>query len=93
MRFLGRALRFLFWFFVATWLGRKLIGWLFPAETSRQSQRPATAAKPLYRDPWCGTHVSEEISYTLQEGTQSLHFCSAECRDLYGNARRQAVGT
>jgi YHS domain-containing protein len=84
--FLVRVIRFIFWVVIATWLVRRLLGWMFPPSTARQVN-PATPTvslpKPLYRDPVCGTHVAPEISYTLQQGDQVLHFCSADCRERY----------
>jgi len=47
--------------------------------------------KPLFRDPVCGTFVAAEISYPLELDGESLHFCSAECRDRYGAARPRAA--
>jgi hypothetical protein len=56
--------------------------------------RPASPPHPvtLYRDPYCGTHVSPEISVRATQGGQELHFCSAECRDRYLRSQRQAAG-
>ncbi|HET6143762.1 MAG TPA: hypothetical protein VFE02_09640 [Candidatus Acidoferrales bacterium] len=45
----------------------------------------------LQRDPYCGTYVSPEISFPLEQSGQLLHFCSAECRTRYqSNAQRAA---
>ena len=46
---------------------------------------------PLYRDPWCGTYVSAEISLTLDQQGQVLHFCSEECRTQYQGSLRRAA--
>jgi YHS domain-containing protein len=92
--FLARIIRFLMWLVVlswATWLLRRL----FTALSSRPRREVSPAPpmpKPLYRDPWCGTHVSGEISYTLEQAGQVLHFCSAECRDRYRASLRRAAG-
>ncbi len=89
--FLARIIRFLLLLLVAVWLGRKLVSLLSPRE--RREVRPASPPlpKPLYRDPWCGTHVSPEISYPLEQGGQVLHFCSAECRERYRASLRRAA--
>ena len=45
----------------------------------------------LQRDPYCGTYVSPEISFPLEQSGQVLHFCSAECRARFqANAKRAA---
>ncbi len=94
MGLLGRILRFIIWVLVATWVGRKLFGWLFGA-AQQSAQRPANVGAPaerrqLYRDPVCGTHVPAEISLTLQESGQTHHFCSAECRNAFAAEHREA---
>ena len=49
------------------------------------------SAIPLHRDPWCGTYVSPEISFPLEQAGQMLHFCSAECRARYQQPSRKAA--
>lgn len=93
--FLARIVRFLVWliFFAwIAWLVRRLVGAADKGAGTRVP-RPAPPKAPLqlYRDPWCGTHVSPEISHTLEEAGQVLHFCSAECRERYRAAQRRAV--
>lgn len=92
MAFLARIVRFLLWLVVATWLVRTLVGALF-ATFAPKKVPPVSppAPKPLFRDPWCGTHVSAEISHTLEEAGQVLHFCSAECRERYRTSQRRAA--
>ncbi len=93
MQFLGRVIRFLFWFFLVTWIGRKLLGWLFqPGEQSRQQQPVRAEPVRLVRDPVCGMHVSPKIAITLQQAGQEIHFCSLECREHFLNSRPQAAG-
>jgi len=95
---LGRILRFIIWVLVATWVGRKLFGWLFGAAQSSATEsagRPAPAqGHQLFRDPVCGTHVPAEISLTIEESGHTHHFCSVECRNTYAaqhpEVRRQA---
>ena len=94
--FLARVFRFILWllFFAwVAWLVRKLAG---AATRTAVPSRPPDAAfqtpKRLYRDPWCGTHVSPEISHTLEDSGQVLHFCSAECRERYRLSLRRAAG-
>lgn len=60
---------------------------------------PAPAAQPqekltavaLQRDPFCGTYVSPEISFPLEQSGQVLHFCSAECRAQYQSRSKRAA--
>ena len=94
VRILVRLLQFLLWLIVATWLGRKLFGWLAGSLARPAGQRvppTSTRAVPLHRDPECGTHVSETISLSLEHEGQVHHFCSAECRDRYASKVRQAA--
>ncbi len=89
MAILARILQFFLWLMVATWLVRKLLGWLSggTAGSRRVDVLPA-APKPLQRCAWCGTFVSPEISHTLQEKDLQYDFCSVECRQRFLEARR-----
>jgi hypothetical protein len=91
---LSRILRFLLW---AIFLGAifsllrqrvRLAG--------RGSARPRRSLRreplTLHRDPYCGTHVSPEVSVRITHAGRELHFCSAECRDRYLRSDRQAAG-
>jgi YHS domain-containing protein len=86
---LARILQFIVWLIVATWLGRKLLGWLFGSAAPAPRTAPSHAAKKLHRDPTCGTFVSPEISFPLESAGQFHHFCSAECRERYLEAQRR----
>ena len=67
----------------------RVLGTAGPASASYP--RETRSAIPLHRDPWCGTYVSPEISFPLEQAGQVLHFCSAECRARYqGNSHRAA---
>ena len=48
----------------------------------------ATARK-LVRDPVCGMHIAEGLALPLRQGSEILHFCSAECRDKYLSETRK----
>jgi len=93
VKFLGQVFRFLLWFFLISWLLGKLLGWLAGSSNRASSGKPTMPrqAKPLFRDPVCGTFVSAEISYPLELDGESLHFCSAECRDRYLGAQPRAM--
>ena len=72
---------------------RKLLARAFGnAKPASVPHPPETrSAVPLHRDPWCGTHVSPEISFPLEQAGQIQHFCSAECRESYLKASRRAA--
>ena len=40
----------------------------------------------LVRDPQCGTFVPESNAFALTRGGATMHFCSATCRDAWGQA-------
>jgi len=75
------------------WLMRKLLGRILDSSTPASATRPdnARSAIPLHRDPQCGTYVSPEVSFPLEQAGQMLHFCSAECRARYQNSNRRAA--
>jgi YHS domain-containing protein len=96
MNFLSRMLRFLFWVLVLSWsvrLLRSLVNWMIRGATTPDSGRqaadvagasqPSGVTRRLVRDPMCGVHVAEAMAIPLREGEQTLHFCSATCRDQY----------
>jgi YHS domain-containing protein len=94
VRFLGRVLKFFVWFFLITWLGRKLFGWLLAPRRQSPARGPEEPrpATPLFRDPVCGMHVPAELGCSLDQAGQSLHFCSVECRDRYLSTHALAAG-
>ena len=96
MAILARIIQFILWLILATWLGRKLLGWLFGSPPGASSPLPRMA-RPLRRDPVCGTYVSEEISLKLQHEGEICHFCSVECRIRFErehsrSARSERIG-
>jgi hypothetical protein len=100
MNLLIRIVRFLFWVLVVSWsvaLLRHAVNWLLRGTTTAPLQRADSFGAPqdtgtarrLVRDPVCGTHVAEEVSIPLREGSELVHFCSAECRDVYAGGMRK----
>jgi len=90
-RFLGALFEFVVVVIVAKLLGRV---WqlLFGPRQARFSARtggPGTRQKAeaydgkTVRDPVCGMFVSTELSQRLEEGGETLHFCSRECLERY----------
>ena len=70
------------------WLIRSILRSLFPGQSS-VAYRPPRPAPVVYtggelkKDPVCGTFVSVEVSVTKRVGGETVHFCSAACRDKY----------
>jgi YHS domain-containing protein len=76
-----------------------LIGWIVSRimqqilggpRNPRAGQRSAPRPDPgrqlrgeTARDPVCGMFVSTEVSHRLQQGGETLHFCSHECLSRY----------
>lgn len=54
---------------------------------SQQSPQPSAASiqvsGELKRDPVCGVYISTATSVKKTVSGQTLHFCSAECRDKH----------
>jgi hypothetical protein len=101
MTFLSRVLRLLFWLLVLSWgarLLKHLVAWMM-----RRADQPTPRkgvdgggrseqvglARRLVRDPLCGVHVAEVLAIPLRDGSETLHFCSVNCRDEY--ARRRSL--
>ena len=97
MNFLARIAQFLFWVLILSWavsLIRRLVVWALGKAASPEQRVGSAGAEPsrrLHRDPVCGTHVSEDISIAAYHGNETLHFCSAECRDRYLGSQRHAA--
>jgi YHS domain-containing protein len=90
----GRIIRFLFWGILVGWIVWLVRAWLRPVvrKGGRNGAGPWNpTAIQLQRDPVCGTFVSPEISVKLKQGSQILHFCSAECRERYLGSRRHTA--
>lgn len=89
-------LRFLFWVLLLYWLlvivGRA-VRWILgirPAQNG-EAAKQREGSRRLHRDPVCGTHVAEEISFALREGGTTLYFCSEECRRKYAAEGKKGV--
>jgi YHS domain-containing protein len=93
MELLGRLLEFTLFVALIVWLSRKVAewrAWLRVGPTRRTRAKTPPKAHQLFRDPWCGTYVSAEISRKLQQDAQTLHFCSQECLARYEARLRKA---
>jgi hypothetical protein len=104
MTFLSRVLRLLFWLLVLSWgarLLKHLVAWMMrraDQPTPRKGvdgvdvggrSEQVGLARRLVRDPLCGVHVAEVLAIPLRDGSETLHFCSVNCRDEY--ARRRSL--
>lgn len=95
MAFLARILRFLFWVLIVSWsvsILRRIVDRM--GQGAKETKGSADArndavSEKLVRDPICGMHVAEGLALPVEEGTEILHFCSAECRDKYLSGTRK----
>ncbi len=86
-------MRFLFRFVVLPlllfWLLRGILRSIFGAQNTHVAAKPVrqaptvSAGGELKKDPVCGTYVSADTSVTKRINGQTVHFCSAACRDKY----------
>jgi YHS domain-containing protein len=89
MTFLARILRYLFWLLVISWSAailRRIVGQMVIGgnQTKQDVDVPNDAVNhKLVRDPVCGLHVAEGLALPLMQGSEVVHFCSAECREKY----------
>jgi YHS domain-containing protein len=95
MSFIARMLKDLFWLLVVSWgvaMLRHLVDKMGEGAASHTEpiDVPNNAAnQKLVRDPICGVHIAETLALPLRQGGQTLHFCSAACRDKYLNGTQQ----
>lgn len=64
----------------------KGIGGLFENSPTAGATPPAAPGGELKRDPVCGTFVAAASSIKKTYGSETVHFCSPECRDRYRRA-------
>jgi len=90
---LSRIILFIFWAILLGGIVSLLRRRVRSSARRAVDARPPSPPKPvtLYRDPYCGTHVSPEVSFRATQAGQELHFCSAECRDRYLRSERQSA--
>jgi YHS domain-containing protein len=95
MGFIVRMLRYLFWVAVASWivaLLRRLVNHMGQGQSTAPPyvDVPSDAvSQKLVRDPVCGMHIAEGRSLPVKQGSETLYFCSAECRDKYLSENRR----
>jgi YHS domain-containing protein len=96
MNFLSRIIRYLFWVIIVAW-GIRLLRWIFgralgdAGRAAGQPEAPSVQVqgRRLVRDPVCGVHVAEVLSIPLRDGSETVHFCSTQCRDKYAASTRK----
>jgi len=96
MNYLSRIVRYLFWVIVVVW-GMRLLRWIFRAKLRDASRVAGSSTAPemqsqgrrLVRDPICGVHVAEVLALPLREGSETVHFCSEQCREKYTEGLRR----
>jgi YHS domain-containing protein len=95
MTFIARMLKYLFLLLVVSWtvaILRRVVGKMASESAGPQPyvDVPNNAmSQKLVRDPVCGMHVAEGLALPLKQGSQTLHFCSAECRDKFLQGERK----
>jgi YHS domain-containing protein len=71
------------------WLIRGILRSIFGSMNSSVVHRPPKQAPTVHtggelkKDPVCGTYVSVDASVKKKVNGETLHFCSAVCRDKY----------
>lgn len=50
---------------------------------SSRGGRPSHVSVQMARDPICGTFVVPDRALELANGSESVYFCSVDCRDKY----------
>ena len=89
MTFIVRMLRFFFWVLVLSWVARLLGRLVAQMGSAASGAKPYmdvpndAVTKRLVRDPVCGIHLSEALALPLQQGRETIYFCSADCRQKY----------
>jgi len=53
------------------------------ARSSRQGSNQVPLTGELKKDPVCGTYIAAAGAIKETVAGQTIHFCSAECRDKY----------
>lgn len=61
---------------------RRINIWTSVSGSAKPPSAPSHRGE-MARDPVCGMFVSTELSHQLRQGAETLHFCSAECREKY----------
>ncbi len=69
-------------YFVYKWLLRERR----PRPNAAPAPPPPSAAgrvEEMVQDPVCATWVPRSQALSMQHGKETIHFCSADCRDKY----------
>jgi YHS domain-containing protein len=58
-------------------------GSTMPGRSSNQTSNQVPLTGELKKDPVCGTYIAAASSIKETVAGQTIHFCSAQCRDKY----------
>ena len=75
---------------VASWLFLAVVRRLFRSSSLPRREQEANQGRVtalLVQDPQCGRFLSEQDALQVSVRGHVVHFCSQECRDLYGKSR------
>jgi len=95
MTFIVRLMRYLFWVLVLSWVMRLLGRLVSQMGSGATGQKPYVdvpndaVTKKLVRDPVCGIHLTEGLALPLRQGSETVYFCSAECREKYQDGMKK----
>jgi YHS domain-containing protein len=95
MTFIARILKYLFWLAVVSWsvaILRRIVGKMANGGVGAKPYVDVpndSVNQKLVRDPICGMHLTEGLALPLKQGSEIVHFCSAECRDKYLNGTQK----
>jgi YHS domain-containing protein len=95
MTFILRMLRYLFWLLVVSWsvaILQRIVGKMASGNAGPKPDLDVpnnSVSSKLVRDPICGMHVAEGLALPVRQGSEIVHFCSAECRDKYLNGTQK----
>ncbi len=57
--------------------------WISPPSAPPAQAAASGPSSELKKDPVCGAFVAPELAVTEKFNGQTVHFCSAKCRDQY----------
>lgn len=83
--------RFLAWA-VLFYVGYKIILGFIKSRQQEQPRVNPAKGEETFRDPVCGTYVSEDAAVIGRVEGQRFHFCSTECLEQYRQQLAQQAG-
>lgn len=77
---------------VLIYVGYKIIQGFIKGKQQEQSRVQQPKGEETFRDPVCGTYVSEDDAVIGRVEGQRFHFCSRECLEQYRQQLAQQAG-